>query len=322
VPLEEARREYYRRIRDAFIHLEKEVENGRIGCYGISSNSFPDGADEPDFTSLDEVIRIANGIQLTHHFAVVQFPANLVESGFAVEPNQPDGTTLVERARKQNLGVLINRPLNAITGGRVVRLADFPLAGVPVAEGEIKLKIASLQQEEREFIEANLEAFSADPEGSRALGEFLSVGTTMGRNWESFETMEHFNDVLSQHFAPRLGFVAQYLRENGTEEHRQWYNRYMTGVRGIISAVGAHYSALGQERSDRLRTRITELLETPPTGSLSSLAIRMLLGVEGVDSVLVGMRREEYVDDVLAALKLGPVGDEEVWKKLDAAEVI
>jgi aryl-alcohol dehydrogenase-like predicted oxidoreductase len=319
VPLEEARREYYRRIRDAFAHLEKEVEEGRIGYYGISSNSFPHAADAADFTSLEEVIRIADGIQLNNHFAVIQFPANLVESGFAVEPNQSENRTLIEIARQRNLGVLINRPLNAITDGRVVRLADFPLSAVPVTAEEIRLKIAELQQEERDFLAESLESFSADAEGARALKEFLAVGTTMGRNWETFETMEHFNDVLSQHFAPRLGFVAQYLREHGTQEHLSWYTGYMNGVRALIHAVGAYYSADAQRRSDRLRNRISELLPAPATGSLSSLAIRLLLGVEGVDTVLVGMRREEYVDDVLAALRQGPLGDEQLWKSLAAS---
>jgi aryl-alcohol dehydrogenase-like predicted oxidoreductase len=299
-----------------------EVERGRIGHYGISSNSFPESADSPEFTSLEEVIRIADSIQLNNHFAVIQFPANLIENGFVTEPNQSGGATLIEVARKRNLGVLINRPLNAISEGKIARIADFPLSGVPVDAGAIRTKIAELQTEEKAFVEKSLDSFAADSEGSRALKEFLAVGSVMQANWETFETIEHFNDVLSQHFAPRLGFVAQYLRENGTQEQRDWYEHYMSGVRALIHAVGAYYSAQAQHRSDRVRARISELLPAPATGSLSSLAVRLLLGVEGVDSVLVGMRREEYVDDVVTALRQGPIGDESLWKSLKADTVV
>ena len=57
--LEEARREYYSRIGRAFEHLEQEVERGRISFYGISSNTFPSPATDPEFTSLERVWEIA-----------------------------------------------------------------------------------------------------------------------------------------------------------------------------------------------------------------------------------------------------------------------
>jgi aryl-alcohol dehydrogenase-like predicted oxidoreductase len=37
---ERREKEYYKRIKEAFIQLEKEVEQGRISYYGISSNTF------------------------------------------------------------------------------------------------------------------------------------------------------------------------------------------------------------------------------------------------------------------------------------------
>ena len=37
---ERREREYYKRIKDAFIYLEEEVKRGRISYYGISSNTF------------------------------------------------------------------------------------------------------------------------------------------------------------------------------------------------------------------------------------------------------------------------------------------
>jgi aryl-alcohol dehydrogenase-like predicted oxidoreductase len=91
IGIEAARKEYYRRIHDAFAYLETEVERGRIAWYGISSNSFPHPSDAADFTSLEECIGIAERISLVHHFAAIQFPANLAERGFVTEKNQRGG---------------------------------------------------------------------------------------------------------------------------------------------------------------------------------------------------------------------------------------
>ena len=52
--LDELRHEYYVRIKRAFEYLETEVEKGRIGCYGISSNSFVYTEEDKTFTSLEK----------------------------------------------------------------------------------------------------------------------------------------------------------------------------------------------------------------------------------------------------------------------------
>jgi len=74
-------REYYRRIKDAFIYLEEEVKRGRISYYGISSNTFAEKETKQNFTSLGKVISVANEISEQNHFAVVQFLMNLIENG-------------------------------------------------------------------------------------------------------------------------------------------------------------------------------------------------------------------------------------------------
>ncbi len=113
--LEKARSEYYRRIGAAFEYLEKEVAKGRIRFYGISSNTFPGAAVDPEFTCLETVWKIAEDISHDHHFGLVQMPFNLVESGAALAVNQPGGKSALGFAVKKGLGVLINRPLNAFT---------------------------------------------------------------------------------------------------------------------------------------------------------------------------------------------------------------
>ncbi len=120
--------EYDRRIANAFRHLETEVARGRIRWYGISSNTFPAPASDPQFTCLERVWEMAEAIGPEHHFGVVQLPMNLYEDGAVLLANQPCGVTALEFARQKNLGVLINRPLNAFTENRLLRLADVDAA--------------------------------------------------------------------------------------------------------------------------------------------------------------------------------------------------
>lgn len=130
VERERAHEEYYRRIKLSFEHLEKERSRGRIRCYGISSNTFPVPADDFEFTSLERVLSLAGEISPLHHFKVIQLPFNLIENGCAVVGSQTGSLTVLELARRHNLALLANRPLNAIYGNGLVRLSeDNPQSG-------------------------------------------------------------------------------------------------------------------------------------------------------------------------------------------------
>lgn len=134
MPREKAQTEYYRRIKQAFLHFESEVKAGRIGCYGVSSNTFPARAEDYSFTSLSRLWEIAEEISKKHSFQVVEFPLNLLETGAVLTANQPEGISLLEFAAAKHLGVLINRPLNAIIGERLVRLAEAHYTGEGVRQ--------------------------------------------------------------------------------------------------------------------------------------------------------------------------------------------
>ena len=54
---------------------------------------------------------------------------NLIESGAVFEPNN-DGASVLQKARELGVGVLVNRPLNAIVDDRLLRLAGA--TGAPV----------------------------------------------------------------------------------------------------------------------------------------------------------------------------------------------
>jgi aryl-alcohol dehydrogenase-like predicted oxidoreductase len=317
---DEARAEYYRRIRNAFIHLESEVQKGRILWYGISSNTFPQDPESYEFTSLEEVVRIAEEISPDHHFGVIQFPGNLYESEFVTEPTQSLGRTLMEVARTKDLGVLINRPLNAIVDGGLVRLADMAGVAVEATEESIDAAITEISAKEQELSDSIVTALDADAQTATAVREFMTVGQTMRQHWRSLGSIEQFNEIISQHFAPRLGYLGQLLRERDVAEQATAYTAYLGQVRALFEQLSSHYGRHARERAGEIRAAIAAAVEQPVDGTLSSLAVRMLLGVDGIDTVLVGMRREQYVEDIVAALRSGPLGDESAWWRLQLPE--
>jgi len=147
VPKAEARAEYLRRIRTAFLHLEEEVVAGRINYYGLSSNTFPRPKSHFDFTALSDIWDIAQSISPEHHFRVIQFPLNLFETAGVTEKNQPGGKSLVEFAVDKGLGALTNRPLNAIREDRLIRLTENVYQGDGIRQvNEFKAKVAALDQ--------------------------------------------------------------------------------------------------------------------------------------------------------------------------------
>ena len=124
-PLAALRAAFDDRIRRAFACLEAEVGRGRIGSYGVSSNTFVVPDDDPEATSIERMWAIAGEVAGAHHFTTVQLPANLCEGGAVLTRNNAGGTrTALEFAAERGLAVLVNRPLNAFHRGRLVRLAD------------------------------------------------------------------------------------------------------------------------------------------------------------------------------------------------------
>jgi aryl-alcohol dehydrogenase-like predicted oxidoreductase len=94
------------------------VAAGRIGSYGISSNTFVVPHEKEDAVSLERVLERAGP-----GFAVVQLPFNPLETGAREPIHTADGKSVLEVAKSAGLGVLVNRPLNAFSAGGLVRFA-------------------------------------------------------------------------------------------------------------------------------------------------------------------------------------------------------
>ena len=300
--LAEARAEYYRRIQLAFEHLEAEVANGRIMRYGISSNSFPNEPDSYDFTSLEKVYEIANGIDSNHHFQAIQFPMNLLETGGATAVNQSNGRTLLDFAHKKGLISLVNRPLNAVVGNNLIRLAQPPQ--VP---GSADPDVAAAWIDKLVIEEARLQraVFSIDLP-FRTKQEFAATtgaGRLLEQRWEGFGTFSNWQNVRQGYMEPRSKFAVQFLnnRPELPPEAAEWIASYTDTLKQTLDSISAVYRAQEAGMLATIRANV-ETADSAWRGSktISQTALRALRSTSGITSTLIGMRQIDYVDDVLA----------------------
>lgn len=305
VSLDDARETYYRRIESAFGFLERAVAQGRIRNYGISSNTFAGRAQDPDFTCLETVWRIAESVSARHHFRLVQMPLNLFEPAAVLENNQLNGQSVLQRAQARELGVLINRPLNAFAGNQLIRLADVKTAKRQDRSGIIR-KIRALSKSEKTLWAKLIPDLDIPPALVARIKEQIAIGDNLKHYHLNFGSYEKWRQTRINVFMPRVRGVLDYLEQTAPDSQTvtDWMEAHVKCLQAAFDAVGSIYgeAAAIQVRHIKALVNAADDQWAPP-GTLSQKAIRAVRSTSGVSTVLVGMRRKAYVDDVLHEIK-------------------
>lgn len=322
----EARAEFYRRIEQAFRHLEEEVRRGRIRSYGISSNTFPHPPHAPDFCSLETVWNIAQSLAFDNHFSLIQLPVNLVERNAATEKNQNGNTqTVLEFAKEKKLVVLTNRPLNAMTKKRLIRLADIPCTDAS-NEQEILSTIHNLIQLENAFYIHFLPQFDINEQDRAAIIDYLAPGTILQRHWNTFCSYEHWTEVRSQYFLPRMNAGLRAIAPTTqATDLCAWIHEFKEQTSALFHSISCFYAGQSRQRAAMVKSMLASHLGSAFANmSLSQLAVNVLRATEGVTSVLVGMRHKTYVEDIVAGLQhsLPHRLHKSAWDNLNAVDTL
>jgi aryl-alcohol dehydrogenase-like predicted oxidoreductase len=299
----EARKIYYERIKKAFVHLEKKVEEGKIKSYGISSNTFPGYADDYSFTSLEEILKIAASISENNNFKVIQLPFNLAEAGAVTIKNQFNKTkTVLELASEAGLKVLINRPLNAITAKGLVRLSDFSTE--PFLEKDFIQQMKHLSLLEEEIINNKLVGIEIDESTIENFKKNLNFGKTIEESWKFFGSIEHFNDTVNQIFAQKINLITKTVEENIKDENlKDHFAGYIKDIFKLLNYVSKYYKLRAAKRSDLINSLINKKLDEKFRSlTLSQKSVLLLNSVKGVSCVLAGMRKDNYIEDLIPVL--------------------
>lgn len=294
MPLTEARDTFYDRIGRAFGQLEQEVAAGRIAAYGISSNTFVVPHGKADAVDLLRVLELAGP-----GFAAIQLPMNPVELGAREPIHTVDGRSVLDVAREHELAVLVNRPLNGFRQSRLHRFATVgaPFAPVPSPSTDA---LARLRTAEEEFAQAfaprlSVEDGVAPPEELIAISPLLAEFEKRGLDLSTFR--EVWDDVVE----PRRTELLAELREvfSRDADFRRWADGWDAAILDAASGLVERLAPKEEARFAELSEIVTKTLHESSEGTLSQRTIKGLLDVPGVTSVLVGMRRPEYVRDAV-----------------------
>lgn len=294
---------FYARLRDAFAFMEERVKAGDIRFYGVSSNSAVSPAGDPEATSVSRMLAAAaaaGGEQ--HHFRVLQIPMNLFESGGArVRNTGPEnGQTALEAAAAAGIGVLINRPLNAFAGNRLLRLASpaIPPQGTTLEAATTTLR--ALEQEHRNNIAPRVDRTSAD-----AAGQLFQLVEQLVEMAPQVEDLVHWRQIEQQYVIPRVnyvaGAVARGIDEKQKSRWQSWWGHFSSALQDLLYDIGRQAAEKSRGPAQEIASAIDPAL--PPERreeSLSRKALWVLGSTPGVSCVLVGMRRPSYVADAMA----------------------
>ncbi len=296
LPLAEARDAFYDRMGRAFEQLEKEVAAGRIGAYGVSSNTFVVPHEKADAVDLLRLLDLAGP-----GFAAIQLPMNPVELGAREPIHTTDGRSVLDVAREHGLAVLVNRPLNGFRQGRLHRFASvgapFPPVPSPAPDA-----LARLRSAEEEFALVYAPRLSVE-NGVAPPEELLSVSPLLGEFEKRGLDLGTFREVWDDVVEPRRTELLAELREvfDRDADFGRWADGWDRTLLEAASALVGRLLPKEEARAAELSELVTRDLHESPEGTLSQRTLKGLADVPGVTCVLVGMRRPEYVRDVAGA---------------------
>ena len=161
---------------------------------------------------------------------------------------------MLEFARKQRVGVLINRPLNAFTGSRLIRLAEVEQHRRQDTNEIIK-KIRAVGKSEKQLWRRLLPALEIAPALLARIKQQIAIGDVLKHYWRNFGSYDHWRRVKSGNLQPRvqgvLDFMATYAQTD--EAVDEWIKSHTACIESAYHAVGSIYAESEALRLNRIR---------------------------------------------------------------------
>jgi len=253
----------YTRLYEAFVGLEEEVKNGRIGSYGISSNSFAKANNDLEFLPYEDLITLADRASEsvgndTHNFTTIQLPINILET---------EGLKCASWAKSNGLRVLVNRPLNAQKDGHMYRLADY--------------------DESAEYYHHLNELL--DVCDNDALKPIYNLLEQLDENKHKFGWIGDFDSFLYGQILPHIKSSLENLDGENLETMLKYIDMFFVEYRKMVA----------YECSKNTRVQLKDQFREC-TSSLQECSLKFLMQRESIDYILVGMRKPSYTQEILA----------------------
>ncbi|NCO00770.1 MAG: aldo/keto reductase [Epsilonproteobacteria bacterium] len=257
--------EMYRRLFNAFVGLELEVQNKRIQSYGISSNSFSKLYSHEEFLPYEDLLTLAEKAadkvgNEEHSFTTIELPINILEQ---------TGLKCAAWAKSNGLRVLANRPLNAEHEGFMYRLADYD-------------ESAEYYTHFNELMEVS------DNDTLRPLYNLLEQ---LDVNKHKFGWLGDYDSFLYSQIIPHMRNSLNSVSEENREVFFNFIELFLQEYRKMVA----------YECSKSTKIKFKDLFNEC-SGSMQECSLRFLMNTGSIDYILVGMRKESYVHEILPLL--------------------
>ena len=254
--------EIYLRIYRAFVALEEEVSAGRIGSYGISSNSFSKVSTSDEFLPFEDLITIADRASEdvgndTHSFTTIQLPINMLET---------QGLKCASWAKENGLRVLANRPLNIQLESSMYRLADY--------------------DEPTEYYHHLNELLEVC--NNKMLSPLYNLFEELDGSKHKFGWVGDYDSFFYAQIIPHIQTTLKNLDEENRVTIINFIDMFFIEYRKMVLF----------ECSKNTRNTLKDSFGDCDL-SMQECAIKFLMNSTLIDFILVGMRKPSYVNEIL-----------------------
>lgn len=251
------------RILDAFMQLETEVKEGRIGSYGISSNSFSLDPQALYFLPYEDLMLFASKAAFEvgnkhHSFSTIQLPLNILET---------EGLACAAWARSNGLRVVTNRPLNASKDNLMFRLAS---ASEPI-------EYFGLLNETMGFLEET------------KLSTIFNLVGELDNYKHRFGWVGEYQGFLMQKIIPHIRGELIKIEDDYTREN----------VSKLLMDFLVSYEEMVLYECSKQTKSMLEHAGIEVKNSIEETALKYLIECADIDHILVGMRKTKYVNALL-----------------------
>ena len=313
--LDEIRDIFYDRICRAFVQMEHFVREGKIRYYGISSNTFPSSNADFEHASLQrcydaacEAAMTVHGTQDANHFKIIQLPYNLFEHSALSEVNNTihdKDMTVLEGAKALGIGVLVNRPLNAVQGNQMVRLAQYSFNPELDYQDAIDKEVEALDETENRLRLTLTDWGIFQQVGDSANSTlFYDLAQNLPRFMPRIQNRDHWEQIAQQYLIPLIHtYLGQTIEACPNAHQAEWKDmqgEYVGAINKLLSLVSGRFNRTASLQAEPISKALDQVLgDEERELTLSQKALNFVTSSPGVSVALNGMKRGEYVADAM-----------------------
>ncbi len=253
----------FERIYGAFVGLEERVKEGQINSYGISSNSFAKAENDPEFLPYEDLIILAQ--KAAYKVGNVKHGFTTIE--LPINLLEREGLKCAVWARKNGLRVLSSRPLNAQKNGLMYHLVEYD---------EPKNYYHTLN----ELLEIC---------DNKQLNPLYNLIEQMDTNKHKFGFIGEYDSFLYTQILPHIKKTIEKIPQEVLDVLLEYIDRFLREYRDMVA----------YESSKMTKTALKEYFEGCKT-KMQECALRFLLEIDDIESIIVGMRKPSCVQEVMA----------------------